>query len=420
MHRPLLPISDITPTTKTWTAKVLVAQRLNPRESQSGGKRYHRFFLIDKDEIVIQAIIYDQDIDLMEKLLQLQETYLISNAKVVSVEPKFRIVPHLYQWVISRTIVVSPVTDDALPRELGAPQFTRFADLLPLKGSNTLINILAIVIDRTKRRLVRNQFGDSTMQEFFVINDDEGQVILATPEKMPIIAAIRLDVSHYNGISLLARGSANIVLNPSYPESQSLRHWYEPKFRVRVTAKISDPQQKFWYMACGNCYKSTAAQYLWNITCNVCHAETVAKLRTKFAMTLSDGTTKLEAILFGALAEKYLGLPENDLMKKDEQNEKVDCAAINTRLYGKEFNADIRKKKIQTRYGPENQYTVFGLEEIQQLPVYPLLATLLHHPVDISSEVKHLDVFTRVLQFIMQLLTSRLKAFVNNWFGFRK
>ncbi|KAG8387759.1 hypothetical protein BUALT_Bualt02G0054700 [Buddleja alternifolia] len=209
------------------------------------------------------------------------------------------------------------------------------------------------------------------------------------------------------GISLVARGSANIVLNPSYPESQSLRNWRsknhayltkiveekkylqhstrhsmapqekissvanvltnetETKFRVKVTSKISDPQQKFWYMACDNCYKSTAAQYLWNITCNVCHAETVAKLRTKFAMTLSDGTTELEAILFGGLAEKYLSLPANDLMEKDEQNEKVDCAAINTQLYGKEFNADIRKKKVQTRYGPENQYTVFGLEEIQ-------------------------------------------------------
>ncbi|KAG8368401.1 hypothetical protein BUALT_Bualt15G0041700 [Buddleja alternifolia] len=186
-------------------------------------------------------------------------------------------VEEIYKQVaaeIMLTTVVRLVTDDSLPRELGAPRFTRFADLPPLRGSNTLIVF------------------------------SEGQLILAASDKMPIIAAIRLAVSHDNGISILARGSANIVLNPSYSDSQSLRNWRsknhaylikivkgkkyiqhstchlmapqekyssvanvltnetEPKFRVRVTAKISDLEQKLWYMACSNCYKSTVAEYL--------------------------------------------------------------------------------------------------------------------------------------------------------------
>ncbi|KAG8374506.1 hypothetical protein BUALT_Bualt10G0001900 [Buddleja alternifolia] len=57
-----------------------------------------------------------------------------------------------------------------------------------------------------------------------------------------------------------------------------------------------------------------------------------------------DCTTELEAVLFGDIAQTILSLTPMELMKKDEQNEKIDCDAVNARLHGKQFNADIRKK----------------------------------------------------------------------------
>ncbi|KAG8386119.1 hypothetical protein BUALT_Bualt03G0115900 [Buddleja alternifolia] len=50
-------------------------------------------------------------------------------------------------------------------------------------------------------------------------------------------------------------------------------------------------------------------------------------------MKLFDGATELEAVLFGDIAQTIVGLTPIELMKKDEQNEKVDCDAINARLH---------------------------------------------------------------------------------------
>ncbi|KAL0301968.1 UNVERIFIED_CONTAM: hypothetical protein Sradi_6473600 [Sesamum radiatum] len=189
----------------------------------------------------VQAVIYSPDMSLMEDVLQLQETYYISNAKVTFVEPKYRMVPHMYQWIISRTTVIRRVTDDSLPRELGAPEFKKFADIPLFLNSNSLIDVLAIVVEKLEQKSINTKYGMSTIQEFVVVNDEkkpmiltlwnevistEGASILAAADKMPIIAATRLHVTDYNGISLSARGFANIIVNPSYSETQSLRTWY--------------------------------------------------------------------------------------------------------------------------------------------------------------------------------------------------
>ncbi|KAG8363921.1 hypothetical protein BUALT_Bualt19G0072700 [Buddleja alternifolia] len=329
MHRSLVPISYITPSTRSWTARVLVVQRLNPRESQTSIKKYQKFVPVDKDETKVQAIVYSPDMGMVENMLLLQQTYFISNAKVAFVDPKFRIVPHLYQWIISKTTVVKHAKEESLPRELGAPQFTKFTDIPQLKNSNKFIGILAIVIDKTEQRQIETSFGTSDVQEFFVIND----------ERMPMMMTLWNEVI--------------------FSEGQDM-------YSVKVTAKLVDREQKFWYMSCGNCYKRTTADYLWNITCNFCYAETVTKPRTKFAMILFDSTAQLEAVLFGNLAEGILGLSATELMKKDEQGEKINYDAINERLDNQELDAYIRKRTVQTHYGKQYQYTIFTLDKVQQ------------------------------------------------------
>ncbi|KAG8362596.1 hypothetical protein BUALT_BualtUnG0060000 [Buddleja alternifolia] len=231
MHCALVPVSEYTPSAKNWTAKVLVIQKLNPRQSRSGSKKYQRFLFVDKDT-KLQAIAYSPDIDLMQNIPQLLETYYISNAKVTVVDPRFQVVQHMYQWIINRTTTIKHVNDDSLPRELGIPRFTRFVDILPSEESDTFVDIIAIVIDKVEQRPVNTKYGVSTVQEFFVINEErmpmmlslwndvlfiEGQDLIATSEKMPIIAATRINIVDYNGISLAARGFASIVVNPPYP-----------------------------------------------------------------------------------------------------------------------------------------------------------------------------------------------------------
>ncbi|KAL0391014.1 UNVERIFIED_CONTAM: hypothetical protein Scaly_0458500 [Sesamum calycinum] len=225
--------------------------------------------------------------------------------------------------------------------------------------SRAKTDVLAIVVEKLEQKSINTKYGMSTIQEFVVVNDEkkpmiltlwnevistEGASILAAADKMPIIVATRLHVTDYNGISLSARGFANIIVNPSYSETQSLRtctssdhpsskifhgiassianvitNNVEDKFWVKVTATIMDVDQKYWYMACDNCLKGTTGEYGWEITCNFCRAETIAKPRTKFAITLSDDTTQLDVVIFGDLAENLLGITAHELMKNEEE-----------------------------------------------------------------------------------------------------
>ncbi|KAL0291749.1 UNVERIFIED_CONTAM: hypothetical protein Scaly_2621600 [Sesamum calycinum] len=173
----------------------------------------------------VQAVIYSPDMSLMEDVLQLQETYYISNAKVTFVEPKYRMVPNMYQWIISRTTVIRRVIDDSLPKELGAPEFKKFVDIPLFLGSNSLIDVLAIVVDKLEQRSINTKYGMSTIQEFVIVNDErkpmiltlwnevvstEGAAILAAADKMPIIAATRLHVTDYHEVPQAIIPSSNI------------------------------------------------------------------------------------------------------------------------------------------------------------------------------------------------------------------
>ncbi|KAK4395921.1 hypothetical protein Sango_1746400 [Sesamum angolense] len=279
MHRPLVPVAEVTPNTKNWTNKILVIQKLSPRQSQSSPKKYQR------------------------------------------------------TW---------------------SSRVQKVFDIPLFLGSNSLIDVLAVVVDKLEQRSINTKYGMSTIQELVIVNDErkpmiltlwnevvstEGAAILAAADKMPIIAATRLHVTDYHGISLSARGFANIIVNPSYSETHSLRTWranhvfltelvhekkylklssshqniprdsfssvanvitnnIEDKFWVKVTATIMDVDKKYWYMACENCLKGTTGEYGWEITCNFCHTEAIAKPRTKFAITLSDGTTQLDVVIW--------------------------------------------------------------------------------------------------------------------------
>ncbi|KAG8376406.1 hypothetical protein BUALT_Bualt09G0060200 [Buddleja alternifolia] len=117
----------------------------------------------------------------------------------------------------------------------------RIVNSSPIEGERYYKNdIIAIVIDKVEQRPVITKYGISTIQEFFVINEErmpmmlslwndvffiEEQDLVATSEKMPIIATTIINIVDYNGISLAARGFVSIVVNPPYPQTQFLRDW---------------------------------------------------------------------------------------------------------------------------------------------------------------------------------------------------
>ena len=54
---------------------------------------------------------------------------------------------------------------------------------------------------------------------------NEGAEIRELIEKMPIIAAFRVKVTVYLGLSLSTKGNSSLFINPNIPEGIELQQW---------------------------------------------------------------------------------------------------------------------------------------------------------------------------------------------------
>nr|GMD20489.1 replication protein A 70 kDa DNA-binding subunit B-like isoform X2 [Ipomoea batatas]GME09643.1 replication protein A 70 kDa DNA-binding subunit B-like isoform X2 [Ipomoea batatas] len=79
-------IPDVTTESRQWRCKVAVVQKLNTQESKrTPGKKYKPIILQDEAGNRVQAMVYDNDIDGLDKRLEVSSTYIICNASVTSV-----------------------------------------------------------------------------------------------------------------------------------------------------------------------------------------------------------------------------------------------------------------------------------------------------------------------------------------------
>nr|GMC67595.1 replication protein A 70 kDa DNA-binding subunit B-like [Ipomoea batatas] len=79
-------IPDVTTESRQWRCKVAVVQKLNTQESRrTPGKKYKPIILQDEAGNRVQAMVYDNDIDGLDKRLEVSSTYIICNASVTSV-----------------------------------------------------------------------------------------------------------------------------------------------------------------------------------------------------------------------------------------------------------------------------------------------------------------------------------------------
>ncbi|XP_042964622.1 uncharacterized protein LOC122298841 [Carya illinoinensis] len=90
-------IKDITPSTRDWKIKMIVAEKSPKRTGQRSPVKYQSLTLIDPEENQLQATIFDKDIDSRQDTLHIFQSYYINNAYVKPLDPKYRIETHEYQ-----------------------------------------------------------------------------------------------------------------------------------------------------------------------------------------------------------------------------------------------------------------------------------------------------------------------------------
>ncbi|KAJ7969363.1 Replication protein A subunit [Quillaja saponaria] len=316
MTRQTLLISEITPQTKNWTAKVRVIEKLLPRTSMSSPKKYQRIVLMDKEGTKVQASIFGAEIDLFGTTLSYMNYYNIAGAIVSTIEPRYCLVSSQFQWKLSsRTYIEQLPNDEEFPT-LNLHIFTPFDQFGKHVDSSSQIDMVAIVIKVMPLRIQQTRIGASDVQEFTVTDksltlvvltmwdqfvNNEASLIVDKIDSMPIILGTRLKVVSYKGISLTTKALSFFALNPDILEAVDLANWLIehkeevlnllvtndpdlslasssmqpspqiaspiaiisqpteklPRYWAKARVQITKLNQQLWYMACSSCHKNT-------------------------------------------------------------------------------------------------------------------------------------------------------------------
>ncbi|XP_012844865.1 PREDICTED: replication protein A 70 kDa DNA-binding subunit B-like [Erythranthe guttata] len=352
-------IQDVLPSIPRWSIKVVVHDIAKPQQSYSSPKRYQRIVFADGSGQKAMATIFDNDISKFEKVFVLFETYKISNAKITPLAEKYNKFGYPYQWIITARTAISHEIGHAIPRSATNLNFASIGQLKSSTQNDELKDVLVIVIEKWAMRTIVASGKQHIVRDFAVINQDkkpviltlwnsvaetEGKIIEEAEENMPIIRATRLSVSSYYGISLASTPTTAITVDPQIIEAQNLKNWranngtiisdalaskeyldhedsfhattekeiyplidaQKDKFVVRVRAKITDYDQKFFYMGCNQCFSGVDAELNHSYTCASCKEDALAKPRAKLFLNIYDGSEELDVIVFGDAAAKIL------------------------------------------------------------------------------------------------------------------
>ncbi|KAL6536812.1 hypothetical protein OROHE_012396 [Orobanche hederae] len=121
----------------------------------------------------VEAMLYRADVDLLKNCLKLNETYLISNAIVRTVNPAFKnpLVDNNYQWIISAKTAILPSEEKVFVSSALAPVFTCYDHFHRLLGTTALISTMAVIIGKHEPRSVLSRGRENSLREYVAIDE---------------------------------------------------------------------------------------------------------------------------------------------------------------------------------------------------------------------------------------------------------
>lgn len=170
-------IPDVTTESRQWRCKVAVVQKLNTEESRrTPGKKYKPIILQDEAGNRVQAMVYDNDIDRLDKRLEVSSTYIICNASVTSVVGFKNLLDPKYTnlWNITRSTMIQKVSPDEAIDMSGHvhDHLNKFHQIFDYFLSRRPISIMAIVIYKLPRKIVVTKNGDQNVNDFVIMNEE--------------------------------------------------------------------------------------------------------------------------------------------------------------------------------------------------------------------------------------------------------
>nr|GME05635.1 ATP-dependent DNA helicase PIF1-like [Ipomoea batatas] len=311
----LVLIPAVTVDLHAWKCKVIVVHKHPVRESRSSpGKKYKAIIFQDSEGNKVQAMLYDNEIDGLDKRLKLHCTYTISNASVKPATEFVNLPDPNYRnlWNITRRTMIDDVVagDGININELVQPHITPFSDFYACLSS---------------RQLIRIQIDLQLSQG-----------------KFPIVIAQGVHVNAFQGITLSTRYDTTIEVNPPGQHATVLNKWKDNNLSViyktivdktyldsflTLSNALQQPKCTFaeidnelkqkpvawvrgklrmknvgpleYYIGCNYCNKTVNSIEGLKLHCLYCgQTDGLTVRRYKLNVEISDGSTIVQATLF--------------------------------------------------------------------------------------------------------------------------
>ncbi|KAL3834022.1 hypothetical protein ACJIZ3_008758 [Penstemon smallii] len=213
---------------------------------------------------------------------------------------------------------------------------------------------------------IRQWIRERKSQTFVVLSlwnsvaESEGQVIDETDEAFSIIRATGL----FKNLKFITHAISSkdhfahsdsffhVSLDKICPIADVVADNKVDKFLVKVQAMITDPDQKYSYMACEKCFSGVDADYDYQYTFVACKAFTHAK-----------PSESLNVTVFGKHATELSEMAASRCMELYSEGAPLPLETINQSLSGKSFIMKIRKRERSIGDSMQYQYVVLNMLE---------------------------------------------------------
>ncbi|XP_071902855.1 replication protein A 70 kDa DNA-binding subunit D-like [Coffea arabica] len=240
-------ISQLNDNIHAWVIRVMVVEKSLIRHAHYMGRRYQRYVFADDLGDRIQGIVYLNDVQVLDKLLQLYSTYYIGSATVRRLTNNRVVLGTVaFELVITQYSFIQLV--DLVDPSLRLPidniyNFTSFANLGSLRyfGDSSLA-ILAIVIEVLPLQIFIMGGRYIRVQEFIILNEEmrpmifamwedflesEGMYLVQIANEHPVVLICRPKISRFHGVSLATQEQTIVMYNVDIPRARELHEWYE-------------------------------------------------------------------------------------------------------------------------------------------------------------------------------------------------
>ncbi|XP_022897705.1 replication protein A 70 kDa DNA-binding subunit D-like [Olea europaea var. sylvestris] len=347
-------LSEIIFNNQKWKAKVIVVEKQSPKPSRQGNGRYQHLMLMDTQGSTIQASLYDSNITAFEDQLVLGKTYTISKAYVKNNMTNYRYSTGSLQWTISGETRIEELNEDNLEFVFSTYQLTQFHELEQYMDTDADLNILAVAVDMTPKRLIQSKDGNQIwLQDIILLDmnfktmvltlwnsfvDRECLLIANIIDKKPVIFTTRLKITSLFGLKLSMKVHSTFFINTPFNSVKQMTEWirtnfikiddfvFKKSYMNKSPTNLSPPVRSKFTPIQNLQERLLTRQFYWvNGTATTDKID--SKSWTRAYVQLSDVTGSISANAIGEPVEKLLFTTSESLMEETKFGSKTNFEA---------------------------------------------------------------------------------------------